>query len=326
MKRVFASALLLTLVACGQPKVTADTPLRLGFFPNITHAQALVGKTDGTFQKATHGKVEMHAFNAGPAAMEALLGGSLDMAYVGGGPALTAYVRSGGKLHVLAGAASGGSLLVVKKEITSTDQLDGKKLATPQLGNTQDVALRHFLRAHGMKDVALGEKGVQVLSMANADAFGQMKRGELDGAWVPEPWASRMIHEAGAHVLIDERDLWPQGTFPTTVLVATDEVMRTRPQLVQEILDAHRELSERWRKDPAAFAEVANKSFGELTQHPLKPEVLKDAFSRLKPETDPMAEQLQTLAKSSHELGYLPSEEVRGLVSAGSNPPEQRSE
>lgn len=313
MKRLLLLALL-ALSACGQQKVPADAPIRLGFFPNVTHAQALVGRADGTFAKATGGKVELKAFNAGPAAMEALLGNSLDMSYVGGGPALTAFIRSNGHVHVLAGAASGGSLLVVRQGIDRPEQLEGKRISSPQLGNSQDVALRHFLRTHGLKDAQLGERGVQVLPLASSDAFGQFKRGELDGAWVPEPWASRLVHEAGAKVLIDERDLWPNGTFPTTVLVVTDRALETRPELVKQVLKAHEELTARWKADPDAFAEAANKSFAELTQHPLKEDVLHDAFSRMKPELDPMAEQLHTVAEQSHALGYLPSAKTDGLV------------
>lgn len=318
--RAFVTCLMVLLVAgCGRAPAK-DAPLRLGYFPNITHAQALVGKTDGTFVRATGGKVELHAFNAGPAAMEALLGDSLDMSYVGGGPALTAYVRSEGRVHVLAGAASGGSALVVREGITDPAQLQGKRVSTPQLGNTQDIALRHFLHQRGMKDVALGEKGVQVLPMANSDALGQFRRGQLDGAWVPEPWASRIVHEGNGHVLIDERTLWPDGTYPTTVLVVTDRALREHPEQVEEVLKAHEELTARWKADPTAFAKATNEAFEKETGHALKPDVLADAFKTMRPELSPMAEPLKEIAEQAHALGYLPSADLSRMVVSPSRP------
>lgn len=305
---------LVRVLGCQQQAAPAQSAIRVGYFPNITHAQALVGLADGTFQKACGGRVELKPFNAGPAAMEALVGKSIDMAYVGGGPALTAFVRSEGEVQVISGAASGGSVLVVREGITSVQQLEGKLLATPQLGNTQDIALRHFLLENGMKPVVLGQPGAQVLPLANPDALGQFRRGELDGAWVPEPWASRMITEGNGHILVDEAQLWPTGTYPTTVLVATRQAIRERKDLVDCVLRAHRELTARWQADEASFARLANESFGKLTAHPLTEDVLAKAFSRLEPTLDPMAAQLATLARHSKQLGYLPSDRTEGLI------------
>lgn len=300
--------------ACSEKDKDPATPIRVGYFPNITHAQALVGKADGTFNRVCSGRVTLHPFNAGPAAMEALLGDSIDMAYVGGGPALTAFVRSEGRVHVLSGAASGGSVLVVREGIKRPEELEGKRVSTPQLGNTQDIALRHFLRDRGMKDVMLGQKGVQVLPMSGADALGQFRRGELDGAWVPEPWGSRLIHEGRGHVLVDEAELWPDGTYPTTLIVATDKAVSERRALVGCVLEANRQLTERWEQDPAAFAQAANASFAQMTGHKLPPEVLRDAFGRLQPTLHPMGEQLARLAQHSKKLGYLPSDDTARLV------------
>lgn len=314
MRRAVLVLAALLLSACGDKTAPADVKIRVGFFPNITHAQALVGKQEGTFAKACGGRVQLMPFNAGPAAMEALLGGSVDMTYVGGGPALTAFVRSEGRVHVISGAASGGSVLVVRKGIEKLADLEGKRLATPQLGNTQDITLRYFLRKHGMKDVMLGQKGVQVLPLSNSDALGQFRRGELDGAWVPEPWGARLVHEGSGHILMDEAELWPDGTYPTTVIVATQKALKEKPELINCVLKAHRELTARWEADPDAFAAAANASFAEMTKHPLKPEILKDAFGRLKPTLDPMQSQLTELARHSKKLGYLPSENVEGLV------------
>jgi len=309
--------LLCALASCracpGRPD--AGGPLRVGFQPNLTHAQALVGRADGTFARhAGEAGVELVPFNAGPAELEALLSGSLDVAYLGGGPAVIGHVRSEGTLHVLAGAASGGAVLVARTARAPAD-LEGRRVAVPQLGNTQDLSLRHWLATQGLRATVLGGHGVQVLPLANADALAQLKRGELEGAWVPEPWGARMVHEAAAHVLVDERSLWPGGAFPTTVLVATDAALSRRAPALRALMSAHRELTARWAADPAGFARVANAAYGALTRHPLPEEVLAEAFSRLSPTLDPMEPALQELSRRLVAQGYLPGPlRVTGLV------------
>ncbi len=312
-----AALLLLALCACrpGAGGASSDRPLRVGFQPNLTHAQALVGGADGTFARhAGEAGVQLVPFNAGPAELEALLSGSLDMAYLGGGPAVVGHVRSEGTLHVLAGAVSGGAVLVARTARTPPE-LDGRRVAVPQLGNTQDLSLRHWLAAQGLAATVLGGRGVQVLPLANADALAQLRRGELEGAWVPEPWGARMVHEAGAHVLVDERSLWPGGAFPTTVLVATDAALSRRAGAVRGVLAAHRELTGRWTGDPASFSRAANAAYGALTRHPLPEAVLAEAFSRLSPTLDPLEPALQELSRRLVAQGYLPGPPaVPGLV------------
>ena len=290
-------------------------PLVLGFQPNLTHAQALVGRADGTFsRRAGPGGVALLPFNAGPTQLEALLSGSLDMAYLGGGPAVVGHVRSEGTLHVLAGAVSGGAVLVARRA-RSPGELSGTRVAVPQLGNTQDLALRNFLSSLGLLASPLGGPGVQVLPLGNADALAQLRRGELEAAWVPEPWGARMVHEAGAHVLVDERTLWPGGRFPATVLVATDAALSRRPGEVRAVLAAHAELTARWEADPEGFARAANAAWGALTGHPLEPPVLAEAFSRLSPSLDPLEPALQELSRRLVEQGYLPGPAaIPGLV------------
>ncbi|MEN9798850.1 MAG: hypothetical protein RL653_2546 [Pseudomonadota bacterium] len=313
--RAVAVLLLALAAGCRACAPRASGPLQLGYMGNVTHAQALVGRADGTFERhAGAGAVQLRLFNAGPASLEALLAGSLDMAYVGGGPAVVGHVRSQGTLHVLAGAASGGAVLVARTARTPAELL-GARVAVPLLGNTQDLSLRTWLRAHGLRDVPLGGTGVQVLPLANADALAQMRRGELEAAWVPEPWGARMVHEAGAHVLVDERTLWPSGRFPTTVLVATDRALTRAPAAVRAVLAAHTELTRRWAARPAAFADAANRAYGALTGHPLPLTVRDEAFSRLEPTLDPLDEELEELARRLVQLGYLPrGASARGLV------------
>jgi NitT/TauT family transport system substrate-binding protein len=309
--RVLAAALALAL-GCSRSRDPSG-PLRLGFFPNLTHAQAMVGGADGTFARALGGQFDARSFNAGPAAMEALLAGDLDMSYVGATPAIVAYVRSSGRLQIVAGALSGGAALVVRDALRPGD-LKGKKVASPQVGNTQDVALRFWLEQNGLDASDLPGRQVSVLPMNNAEIFGLFAQRRLDAAWVPEPWVSRLVREAGGRILVDERSLWPGGRFPTTVLVATAAAIAQRRPQVEAVVRANAELTARWKADPAAFARSTNEAFEKLTGKRLSPEVLGDAFSRLALTTDPMEQALIEEGRRIVAVGYLGRSDFSGLV------------
>lgn len=300
------------LLGCKRGDGDVQGPLRLGFFPNVTHAQALVGNEERAFQGALGKPLKTMQFNAGPAAMEALLAGAVDVTYVGAGPAITAYVRSGGEIRVIAGAASGGSVLVARTATKPAD-LDGKLVAVPQIGNTQDIALRRWLREQGLKPTSLGGT-VQVLPQPNPEIMQLFRRGDIEAAWVPEPWASRLILEAGGHVLVDERDLWPNGRFPTTVLIATRKALEHRREDVKAIVRAHVELTRRAQADPEGFAARTNTAFKNLTTKSISGPVLKQSFSRLELTTDPMREQLVEVAAHSKLIGYIPNADLTGMV------------
>ncbi|RKH62795.1 ABC transporter substrate-binding protein [Corallococcus aberystwythensis] len=292
----------------------ANAPLRVAFFPNITHAQALVANSEGLFgSQPGMGNVEVKQFNAGPAAMEALVAGSVDVAYVGPGPAINTYLKAGKELRIIAGAVNGGAVLVVKSVKTAAE-LKGKKLATPQLGNTQDIALRTWLKAQKLSISTDAGGDVQVIPISNPDILGQYLQGAIEGAWVPEPWGARMLAEGGGHILVDERDLWPDKRFPTTVVVTTKKVLETQRPRVAALLRIHVQLTERWRADPAAFATSVNSAFGQLTRKPLPAPVLRDAFSRLEPGLDPVPAALKTSAEHAKSLGFIPSDDIAGLV------------
>jgi NitT/TauT family transport system substrate-binding protein len=307
-------ALLAGAVATGcRPEPPIDRPLRLGYFPNVTHGQALVGIDDGTFARALGGRLDPRMFNAGPAAMEALLVGDLDASYVGAGPAVIAWFRSERTgLAVVAGAVSGGAVLVVRDARSAAD-LAGKRVGSPQLGNTQDVALRTWLRAHGLPDRG-GPRGVEVTPLSNADNLAMFRRGDLAGAWVPEPWGARLVAEAGGRILVDERSLWEGGRFPTTVLVVSRRALERRRADVLALVRAHLALTRRWQADPGDFALRANEAFGRRTGRPLAAPVLADALSRLEPLADPLAPQLAKLARDAQALGFAPQGEPEGIV------------
>jgi NitT/TauT family transport system substrate-binding protein len=298
--------------ACRRERPATDA-FRLGYFPNVTHGQALVGLDDGTLARALGGRLEPRMFNAGPAAMEALLLGDIDASYVGAGPAVIAHLRSEGEgLRVVAGAVSGGAVLVVR-DARSAEDLAGKRVGSPQLGNTQDVALRTWLRAQGLSDRG-GRRSVEVTPLPNADLLSMFARGELAGAWVPEPWGARLLAEAGGRILVDERTLWEGGRFPAAVLVVSRRALERRPGDVAALVRAHVELTRRWQRDPHGFAALANAAYGRRTGKPLPEAVLRDALSRLEPVEDPMAPQLARMAREAQRLGFAPEGELATLV------------
>src|SRR5918992_2352238 len=202
----------------GAEKVT----VRLGYFPNITHAPGLVGVEKGIFAEKLGSNVTLDpkAFNAGPAAVEAIFSGAIDATYIGPNPAINAFAKSHGEaIRIISGATSGGAFLVVHPSITSPAGLKGKKIATPQLGNTQDVALRSWLKANKLKSDVQGGGDVSIVPQENGQALEAFKTGTIHGAWVPEPWASRMVQEGKGKILVDEKTLWPGGQYVTTHVI-----------------------------------------------------------------------------------------------------------
>lgn len=283
--------------------------LRVGYFPNITHGQAMISKELGLFEKATGTKIDWKAFNAGPSAMEAMLAGQLDLAYVGPNPAVNAFMRSKGKsLRIIAGAASGGAALVVHADsgISEVVDLKGKKVAAPELGNTQDVALRHWLKTQGLR---VG-RDVQVISAKNPEIFLFFQRKQVAAAWVPEPWLSRLLQEANGRILVDEKSLWKNGKFPTAVLVVRNDYLKNNREMVKRFLKGHLEAEAIFNRSPIEARKAINKQLKTLLGKQLPEKVVNEAFSRVELTHDPMSQQLLTSAKFAGEMGYLPRESV----------------
>ncbi|OFW23421.1 MAG: sulfate ABC transporter substrate-binding protein [Acidobacteria bacterium RIFCSPLOWO2_02_FULL_59_13] len=287
----------------------APVVIRVGHFPNITHAQGVIGQATGWFDKALapEAKVEWKIFNAGPSVIEALFAGALDLAYIGPNPAINGYVRSQGEaLRIVAGATSGGAAMVVRADsgIQKPEDFRGRKIASPQLGNTQDVALRGWLNAHKLK---LREKGgdVQVIPIANPDQLTLFLKKEIDAAWAPEPWASRLIHEANGRLLFDERDLWPGGQFVTTHLIVSTKFLKAHRALVKKWVRAHVELTEWIHNNLPAAKQVLNREIQKETGKPLPLAVLNDSISRLQVTYDPIRSSLFTSARWAFEAGFL---------------------
>src|SRR6266545_2843607 len=255
------------LAACGGSggsssgtKAGGETTVTLGYFPNITHATAIVGTQKGLFAKhlGSGVKLKTATFNAGPAAVEAIFSGAVDASYVGPNPSINAWAKSHGKaIKIISGAASGGAALIVKPSIKGVGDLKGKKIATPQLGNTQDVALRYWLKQHGLKTDKEGGGDVNILPQDNSQTVQTFEQGTIDGAWVPEPYASRLLIEGKGKKLIDEKTLWPGGRFVVTDLVVRTDFLNKHPDLVNKLLAASVEANDFINKNPDDAATTA---------------------------------------------------------------------
>ena len=288
---------------------TEKKVLRLGYFSNINHAQAVIGVGNGDYQRTLGENVEIkpYVFNAGPSAIEALFAKQIDAAYIGPNPAINGYVVSGGKdLRIISGATSGGAVFVVRNDsgIQSTKDLANKKFASPQLGNTQDVALRKYLLDNGYKTKENGGS-VQVLPVANADILTLLLKKGVDGAWVPEPWGERFIQDANSRLLLDERDLWPGGKFVTAHIIVRTDYLQNNPDVIKKLLSAHIDETQ-WinnHKDEAIIK--FNNELKKLTAQTIPENILKQSMTRLELTWDPIKASLFQSANNAFDIGFL---------------------
>ncbi|MEV5069046.1 ABC transporter substrate-binding protein [Microbacterium sp. LMI12-1-1.1] len=310
--------------AAGAPAETTDAAdagpsvgeLRLGYFANVTHAPALVGLEEGLFADALGEDVEVttQVFNAGPAAIEALSAGAIDATYIGPNPSINTFIQSGGEsARIIAGAATGGAALVVRDGIDTPADLEGTTIATPQLGNTQDVAARVWLADEGFVTDTSGGGDVQITPTENAQTLTLFQQGELDGAWLPEPWVSRLIIDAGAHVLQDEADLWEDGEFPTTVLLVRNDFLDEHPDVVADLLEGH-QAAVQWITDNADQAPaVINSAIEKETGKPLADAVIERALEHVTFSVDPHADTFETLVEDGIQAGTQKDGSIEGL-------------
>jgi NitT/TauT family transport system substrate-binding protein len=310
VNRDFWIGLVLTLVATisAQGQGSANT-IRVGAFPNITHAQAMVGKANDWFDKAMgpQVKVQWTSFNAGPSAIEALFAGAIDMTYVGPNPAINGYVRSNGEaLRVVSGAASGGASLIVRNDsgILKPEDFHGKRVASPQFVNTQDVALRNWLKKNGLQS---NDKGgdVRIIPIGNPDQLTLFLKKDLDAAWAPEPWATRLIHEGNGRLFVDERSLWPNGQFVIGLLIVNTKFLRAHPDLVKNWIRANVDLTDWITAHPADAKKLINQQIQAETGKALAPAILDEAFTRMQVTYDPLHSALTTAAQQAYDDGFL---------------------
>ncbi len=305
------------LVGCSRGGAGEPGVVRLGIMANLTHAPALVGVHSGRIERALGGaRLDTRVFRAGPRVVEALLGGAIDVGTTGPAPVVTMYARHPDAFRVILGVASGGASLVFATHagISAPRDLRGKTLATPQIGCTQDVALKKWLAANGLS-IARGD--VHVTALASPDIRAQVMRGGLAGAWLPEPWGTRLVSEGAASRYLDERTLWHDGRFPTALALARTDFMRTRAAEIQLLRAALAEEVRRANEDPAAYEDETYAAMKALAGNPGPRELLHQAWSMVDFTTDPLPDGVAAFAEDAHALGLVPEVACARLFSSG---------
>ena len=258
--------------------------------------------------------IETSTFNAGPEAVEALFAEALDITLIGPNPAINAFAQSDGEaIRIVSGSTSGGAFLVVREGIDSPEDLEGLRIATPQLGNTQDVALRAWLKDEGYETDDAGGGDVSIQPQANGDALAAFIAGDIDGAWVPEPWATRFIQEGGAHVLVDEADLWPDGEYVTTHLIVRTAFLEDHPDVVKAIIEGLADAIDLIESDPDAGQDAHQRGHRGRHRQAAGEEVLDAAWENLVFTLDPIASSLATSAEDAEAVGLLEPVDLDGI-------------
>jgi NitT/TauT family transport system substrate-binding protein len=325
MRRIWTPIRLLLLLvvtgglSCGKKPGGAGvgstvSEVRLGYFANLTHAQAVLGVSSGDFAKAiAPATLTTKVFNAGPSLIEALLAGQIDIAYVGPGPALNAQAKTHGQgIRVIAAAADNGVVIVAAQGsgIKTLEDLKGKRLATPQYGNTQDVSARHYL-----KDVLHQSDLNNVVPISNAEQTGMMSRGQIEASWAPEPWGSFLVAQNGAQVVGEEADFWPGKKFNIAVVVTTPDFLSRHPDVVEKVLAVHRAWTHRLQSEPDKHVDPLESALYSLTTKKLPPGVLGAAMKRTRFTDEPLPATFKSLADWSFELGLVQQvPDLTGLI------------
>lgn len=318
------AALMALTAACGSDDAAVGVPnatgsvaddanadpvaLRLGYFPNVTHAPAIIGVEQGVFAKAVGEGVELQpsTFNSGTEVIEAIFSGALDASFIGPNPAINAYARSNGEaIRIVAGTTSGGASLVVREGLDSPEDLAGTKIATPALGNTQDVALRAWLLEQGYETDTSGGGDVGITPQDNADTLAAFQSGALDGAWVPEPWATRLVLEGGGHVLVNEADLWPEGRFVTTHLIVATAFLEEHPDIVRDLISGLADSIDLANADATTAQQTVNKGIERITTKALDGATISGAWGNLTFTLDPIASSLRKSADDAVAVDLL---------------------
>ncbi|GAA4670033.1 aliphatic sulfonate ABC transporter substrate-binding protein [Streptomyces youssoufiensis] len=297
-------------------KIDGLDSVRIGYFANVTHATPLVGIQEGLIQKELGGtQIKPFTFNAGPSEIEALNAGSIDIGWIGPSPAINGYTRSGGQnLRIIGGSASGGVSLVANPDkIKTPADLEGKRIATPQKGNTQDVALLNYLSEKGYDvDAQTGKGDVSVIRQDNKEIPTTFKQGGIDGAWVPEPTASKLVAEGGK-VILDERDLWEDGKFVITNVIVSQKFLKEHPKVVEAVLRGSVRTNDWIKANPDAAKKQVNAALKNLTGSQLDAKVLDPAFKNVDVTNDPLAKTLRDEAEHAVEAGLLEKPELDGI-------------
>jgi NitT/TauT family transport system substrate-binding protein len=290
--------------------------LRLGYFPNVTHATAIVGVEKKLFEESLGADVTLETapFNSGTEAVEALFSDAIDASFVGPNPAINAWQQSQGEaIRIVSGATSGGAFLVVREGIDSAEDLRGRKLSSPDLGNTQDVALRAWLKDQGLETDLEGGGDVSILPQENAQILETFRAGEIDGAWLPEPWATRMIDEGEGKVLVDERDLWPDGEYVTTHLFVATTFLEEHPDVVKGLLQGVVAANDFVNEKPDEAKTIVNDGIEAITGARVPDETMDAAWENLVFTLDPIGSSLRKSAEDAVDVGLLEPVDLDGI-------------
>ncbi len=316
----------LVLAGCAQNETPNDeagettneqVTIRVAHFPNLTHAPAIFGLQEGIFEEALGAdvKLDVKTFNAGTEVITSLFADDIDISYIGPNPAINGFQQSNGEaVRIIAGATSGGASLVTKPEITSADDLKGKTISSPSLGNTQDVALRSWLADEGLTATKEGGGDVSIKPQENAQTLETFRSGDIDGAWVPEPWASRLVIEGGGKVLLDEGTLWDDGKYATTLVIVRRAFLEDHPDVVEKFLEGHIESLDKMADDPDAAKTAVNEGLESITGTGLDEEVLDSAWESLEFTYDPLIATIEKSASDAKGVGLLEDEDVEGIA------------
>ena len=288
---------------------SSENSIRVAFFPNIGHAIPVVGMEKGIFESniGNTTSIETKLFDSGPQVIESLFAKSIDLAYVGPGPAINGFLKS--EEHdvvILSGAASGGASFIVhpNSEINSVNDFAGKRIAAPQIGNTQDVSLRNYLSENGLKPYEKGGS-VIVLNISNPDIYTLFTKGAIDGAWVPEPWATILVQELDGKRLFFEEDLWPENKFASVLLIGRQEYVEENPEAVQKWLESHQETADWINNNPQETRIVFNEFMQNTMGQTLSDNVVDESLVNLEITTNPISDSIYTFAERADSLGYL---------------------
>lgn len=311
---IFAGVVGVTLIVIigimiNSGETTHENKIRVAYFPNINHAVPIIGMEKGTFQNqiGNNTVIEPILFDAGPQVIESLFAGSIDIAYVGPGPAINGFLKSEDhNVKILSGAASGGASFIVhpNSKISSVADFAGKRIAAPQIGNTQDISLRNYLSENGLKP---SEKGgsVIVLNLSNSDIYTLFAKGDIDAAWVPEPTATILVQQLDGKRLFNEEKLWPDNRFASVLLIAREEYVKQNPELINKWLEAHKQTVDWINSNPEQTRIIFSQFMKKETGKSLPDGLIDEALSNLEITSDPIASSIQTFAKRADSLGYL---------------------
>ena len=287
----------------------SDNEIRVAFFPSISHAVPIVGIENNIFQEnLTEQKIiEVKIFDSGPQVIESLFAKSIDLAYVGPGPIITGFLKSNGQdLKILAGAANGGASFIIQKDsgLDSIENFQGKRIASPQISNTQDVSLRHYLSTHGLEPV---EKGgtVFVINISNPDIYTLFAKGDIDGAWVPEPWATILVEELGGVRLFNESQFWPEKQFSSVLLIGRTNFIEQNPETVEKWILSNQKTAEWINSNPDKTKMIYNEFMQDYMGKTFSKKIVDESFSNLEITSDPIKNSVLTFAERADSLGYL---------------------